>query len=191
MSFWDSAILGVIVGGVIGGCGKFAYDIRVKNQLCESLERGIKAEAKVIKDSIKPTEDFVRNHLGFIKNRGTPTTTYEPFPEVKMSFTEANLGNIGMLDMEFLEPLIEVRATLGVFPKAIELMWNTHNELVDGNEQKRKVLVQQLSGFVNASSGIRENCERLLKHEGNYSTTDTVIRYFRNMIGKIFKKYKK
>jgi len=59
-------------------------------------------------------------------------------------------------------------------------MWNTQDEFIDGNEGKQKLLVDQLERAVVTFRRICENCDRLLKHESNYSTTDTLIRYIRN-----------
>lgn len=187
MSFWDSQILGVTVGAVIGGLGKVIYDIRTANQLCMSLERGIKAEAKVIRGSIKSGYDSLSGYLDAIKSGGKPTRKYRSLLEFRMSFTEANLEKIGMLDREFLEPLIEVRAMLEVLPEALRIMWNTQDEFIDDNEGKRKLLVDQLKSAVATFKSICENCDRLLKHESNYSTIDTLIRYIRNTIEKIIK----
>ena len=185
MSFWDSQIFGVTVGAVIGVLAKVVYDIRATNQSCTNLERGIKAEAKVIRDSIKSGYVSLSGYLDTITKGGQPTRRYSSLPGIRLSYTEANLEKIGMLDIKFLEPLIEVRAMLEVLPKALEIMWNTQDEFIDGNGGKRKLLVDQLKSAVETYRSICENCDKLLKHEGNYSTTDTLFRYIRNKIEKI------
>lgn len=185
MSFWDSKILLTIVSAVVGVLGKVVYDIRTKNQLCEPLERGIKAEVKVLKDWIKSLHDY--NHLYLdILNAGKPLPEkYKSLSKFKMSFTEANLKKIGVLDIAFLEPLMEVRVTLERLPEELQTIGDIQEEVIGGNQKKRNSMVIGIEGVIATYNYIDKLCGKLLEFEGNYSTTDTVIRYLKNTIVKI------
>ena len=186
MGFFDSQIFGVIVGAAIGGIGKYVHEVYTKNQLCENLERGIKAEIKVIRDSVVPTWRNLEGYLRAIESGGQPDRKYRSLPESTLSFTEANLDKIGILDKGFLEPLIEVKATLQVLPKALGYMWDTHDRFINGGVN-RDLLIDQLNVAVATFKKMEENSEKLLAHEKNYSTLDTLWRYARNRWKKLKK----
>lgn len=181
MSFWDA--LGGAVAGVLG---KIIYDIRATNQECEKLDRGIKAEVKVLKNSMKTECATLDLYLHIVSSRDPITEPYKALPEFKMSFTEEKLEKMGMLDSAFLDPLVEMRAMLEVFlPEALQNVLDIQSEVMAGNENRRPTLILLVEGAIATCNRIDKICDKLLEFEGNYSTTDTLFKYIRNRIKNI------
>jgi len=77
MSFWDSQILGVIVGGFIGGFGKLYHEIRSENRLKTNLERGIKSEIKILKNFAESSHQILNAYFEALNRDGKVKITYK------------------------------------------------------------------------------------------------------------------
>ena len=148
MSFWDSQILGVIVGAAVGGLGKIVYDIRATNQACEKLDKGIRAEIKVIKDAMKTGRDGLEYYHHIITSGGPITQPPNSPPAYRMSYTEANLEKIGMLDSAFLEPLVKMRAMLEVLPEGFQILMDARSEVIAGDKKSLPTMILLLETVI-------------------------------------------
>lgn len=91
MAWYDSQLVGVIVGGIIGGFGKIYFDLKSDNQLKISLERGIKSEVKILKESVDSAYRQLSEYEDELKASGKPNRRFRSLGEFRLSFT----GNTG------------------------------------------------------------------------------------------------
>lgn len=161
MEWYETQIIGVAVGGLLGFGANFLLKYFDKKKLKESLEAGIKSEVKFLKHvADRGVVDFTLYKDEIIKNRKVKTL-YEYTGDFTFYFLDKNLDKIGILGEDLLTPLIELRQMVTTLSAGLRITRDTAHKARENNSYLSTHEVQ-LTQAIATFTHIKELCNKVL-----------------------------
>ncbi len=165
MAWYNSQLLGVIVGGFIGGFGRIIYEFVNNRRLKRNLSKGIKCEIKVLVDWVNSGIEQYEGYFKQIKDNGRIKTLYKSTGVLSLSFLDNNIEKIGILDESILVPIIEIKGILDILEDNLNLLHETANKDFEGDESSITIVMRQLRMAIATFKKLLELGEEVLKPE--------------------------
>ena len=161
MAWYEAQIIGVAVGGLIGIGSNILLSYLKDKKLKKSLLAGLRSEIKFLQHvAERGANDFIRIK-GEIEKEGKIKTIYSYTGDFEFHFLDKNLDKIGVLDENFLTPLIALRQTSIALTTGLKTTIETAHRVKEKKELIN-IHISQLSQAIATFKRVKELCDEVL-----------------------------
>jgi hypothetical protein len=161
MAWYETQIIGVAVGGILGIGANILLSYLKDNKLKKSLLAGLRSEIKFLRHvADRGAKDFER-YKNEIEKLGKVQTIYAYTSDFEFHFLDKNLDKVGILDEAFLTPLIALRQTSIALGTGLKTTIETGYKAQNNNELIG-IFISQLTQAIATFTRVKELCDEVL-----------------------------
>jgi len=121
MKWYETQIIGVIVGGLIVFCSNWFAKWNENRQECNKLKAVIYSEIKIFSDILSQCLVTIEQYQKDLEESGTISKS-KITGNFEFSFIDSNMAKIGILDKPLIKLIIEIRGLRCAFAEGLNIL---------------------------------------------------------------------